>query len=248
MNRATHAVSGRAATRFQIPIQFEGWPGIANGGYLTGLLYRELGGTVEVTLRRPTPVEVPLWLRYEDDQVELGDSGGVLVSATRADASLEPPAPVDFDRAVAARAHYQGFAGIPFPTCFVCGTERSPAEALRIFAGPVEPGRVAAPWVPAPAFEADARTAAVEYVVAALDCPGAWAIASVSERLYTPMLLGRATIQYVAPVAIGLPHVVVGEFKGEAGKKRFSSTAVFDANGRLCAVAESIWFPAPQRS
>jgi len=238
-----------ATGQLRIPTMYEGWPGIANGGYLVGLFARALGGTVEVTLRRPTPVAEPLWLHAGEESAELRDDQGLVIEASRsADAPSAPPA-ASFDQAVAVRERYRGFEGIPFPTCFVCGPDRTPDDALRIFPGALRPGRVAAPWVPSPAIEGAGRAhAAIEHVVAALDCPGAWAIASVSERLSVPMLLGRMTVQQLAPVVVGLPHVVVGEARGESGRKRYSATAVYDLHGALCAVAHSIWFPTTPQS
>ena len=42
----------------------------------------------------------------------------------------------------------------PFPTCFGCGPERDPADALCLFCGPVGDGRFAVPWTP-PAWTGD---------------------------------------------------------------------------------------------
>jgi hypothetical protein len=239
-SQITDAPTRRA---IQIDARFEGWPGLANGGHLAGLLYRELGGPLEVTLRRPTPVAAPLSLSASATNAELSDEAGPLVTALRIDNEIELPEPVGFDRALDVRTSYRGFSHRLCPTCFVCGTHRSPVDALRIFAGELEPGRVAAAWIPGPAFGDDSGRVGVEHAVAALDCPGAWAIASARGGLPTPMLLGRLSVRCEAPVRVGLPHVVVGAATGEAGRKRFAATAVYDAGGRLCAAARSIWFP-----
>lgn len=239
-----------AARQIKIPARFQSWPGIVNGGYLAGLLYRRLGGTVEVTMRRPTPLDAPLHLSARDGSAELTDGDGCLVSAVAVDAELEPPGPVSYEEALLARDRYYGFGDSRLSSCFVCGCRRRSGQGLRIFSGPLAPGRVAAPWIPAPVFRGGGSAVATEYVVAALDCPGGWAIASVSERLYVPMVLGRATIRTLEPVRTGRPHVVVGRATGEDGRKRFCTTAIYEADGRLCAVAEAIWFPmtTPPRS
>jgi acyl-coenzyme A thioesterase PaaI-like protein len=239
------------ATRNRVPAirtpivmkrRFEGFAGIANGGYIAGLLHRALGGPIEVTLRRPTPVEAPLWLeRRSDDGVELSDEHGMLASGVRFDAAIDPPDPVDFDRAVAARESYRGISDMPVEGCFVCGVGRSPADALRLMSGELEPGRVAAAWVPGPALGDERGVVHEAYAIAALDCPGGWAIASMDARFRAPMLLGRIALRYVRPVRVGLPHVVVGLATGHQRRKRFASTAIYDADRRLCAVARSTW-------
>jgi hypothetical protein len=224
--------------------RFEGFPGIANGGYLAGLFHRELGGSVEVTLRRPTPVDVPLWLeRPSARAAELSDASGPLATALRAEPAIEVPPPVGFDSAIGAGETYRGRSEMPIASCFVCGVARSPADGLRLHSGELAPGRIAAAWVPGPAFGDLHGDVLVEYAVAALDCPGAWAIASVGARFREPMVLGRLWVRCLAPVRVGLPHVVVGSATGEEGRKRFATTAIYGPGGHVCASARSIWFP-----
>jgi hypothetical protein len=236
-----------SSAEIRIERRFEGFAGVANGGYLAGLLYRELGGAVEVTLRRPTPVGEPLDLRrVRPHAAELWHDGALLASATRAGTLAEAMPPVGFDRAVGARETYRGRAEMPVTTCFVCGIERSPADALRLFSGEIEPGLVAAAWVPGPAFGDAHGEVSIEYTVAALDCPGGWAIVSAA-RFREPMVLGRVSVHCLEPVRVGLPYVVTGLATGEAGPKRFATTAIHDAHGRLHAVARSVWFPQPRK-
>jgi hypothetical protein len=172
-----------------------------------------------------------------------------LVTAIAARLAIEPPSPVSFDQAREVAAARRP-TSLPSAGCFVCGLEREPGDALRIVAGDLEPGRTAAPWVPGPAFagpeDAGGGEVALEVVVAALDCPGGWAIAA-RERRREPLVLGRISIATAAgwPVRIGLPHVVVGSAAGAAGRKRFADTAIYDLDGRLCIAARSVWFPMP---
>ena len=134
---------------------------------------------------------------------------------------------------------------MPVETCFVCGVKRSPADALRLFAGELAPGRVAATWIPGPAFGDDPGQVHTEHVIAALDCPGGWAVVSAEPRSRVPMVLGRVWVRSLAPVRVGLPYVVVGAATGQEQRKHFASTAVCDAQGGLRAVARSVWFPRP---
>ena len=90
------------------------------------------------------------------------------ISAEPVPTDAEPPPPVTFAEAEAAGASYEGLVSHPFPTCFACGTDRSPDDALCLRTGPL-PGSAtrAAAWTPA--------ESTAEVVWAALDCPGAWA-------------------------------------------------------------------------
>ena len=72
---------------------------------------------------------------------------------------------------------------------------------------------------------------------AALDCIGGWA-ADVGER---PMVLGTMTARLDSLPAVGEEHVVVGQARGEYGRKRISASSLYDACGRLVGTAEHVW-------
>src|SRR5262245_45936016 len=141
-----------------IGARFNGPPGSANGGYACGLVASLLGGgTVEVRLRRPPPLDRPL--RWDGSALRDGEDvvvEGAPVPAADAGPPDEVPPPVDLDDARAAAAAYPGLISHPYPTCFGCGPERAPGDGLRISPGPV-PGRhvVAAAWVPHPSVAVD---------------------------------------------------------------------------------------------
>ena len=72
---------------------------------------------------------------------------------------------------------------------------------------------------------------------AALDCIGGWA-GDLTERL---MVLGRMTARVDDLPVIGEPHVVVGEGRGQDGRKTFTASTLYDADGRVVATAEHTW-------
>jgi hypothetical protein len=152
--------------------------------------------------------------------------------------TVPAPAPVDPAAAQAASARYPGQSVHPFPTCFVCGPERG-ADGLRIFPGPVDGlDVVAAPWTPA-ADLADATGAVrAEFVWSALDCAGAWSLEISLERL---IVLGRLRARIDHRVPAGEPLVVIGWPLGVDGRKLYAGTALYDAAGRLLAVAQATW-------
>jgi len=216
-----------------------------NGGYTAGLLAAALDGhgaeaaanpgtkpAIEVSLRVPPPLDVPLQVSVDDEVIRLLQAQTVVAEASAVGAIDELIEPVSFAEAGQVSAGFPGHRFHPFPTCFVCGTERP--DGLRIFPGPVEPvegaTRVAAPWlVPA---EVD-----VPIVWAALDCTGGWA-GDLTERL---MVLGRMTATVDSLPRPGEECVVMGLDHGGEGRRTFTSTTIYGADGRVVGRARHIW-------
>ena len=55
------------------------------------------------------------------------------------------------------------------------------------------------------------------------------------------MVLGTMTARLYSLPAVGTEHVVVGEPRGESGRKRMSAASLYDATGRLVGAAEHVW-------
>lgn len=223
-----------------VPPRFCGPSGAANGGYFAGLLAARLGGEVEVTFRRPVPLEraVVVQARGSDALVVL-DGETELAEAARTSVDLRPPPPVSLAEAEIATRRFPRFVAHPIPRCFVCGPERAVGDGLRIFPGPVE-GRdvVAAPWTPDASLGDRDGATPPEFLWAALDCAGAFAVNEPPRGL---ALLGRLAARVDGAVGVGSPCVVVGWSLGSEGRKLHAGTAVFSACGDLCAVARATW-------
>ena len=214
--------------------RFNGPAGSGNGGYTCGLVAEHLGGTdVEVTLRRPPPLERELTVTVNGERLDLLDGDELVARARRAVAEIELPRPASAEEAAAGSVRFTGFREHHFPTCFVCGPLREPGDGLRIFAGPV-PGRddgvVAAPWRPD-----EVRR---ELVWAALDCPGAFAV-GWAQRGET--VLGRMTARVDGLPRPGEHCVVMAWPRGEDGRKLFAGTALVGEDGRVLGCAEQTW-------
>ena len=214
--------------------RFNGPAGSANGGYTCGLVAELLGGTAEVTLRRPPPLGRPLAVERDGERIVVRDGDAVVAEAVQAQVDLTVPEPPTYEEATEASSRYPGFEEHAFPTCFVCGPERAAGDGLRIFAGPVSDGLVASPWTP---NEVDR-----EIVWAALDCPGAIAV-GFPDRGET--LLGRFAVRIDELPDVGERCVVVGWPLGEEGRKLYAGTALFGDRGRPLARARATWI-APQ--
>jgi hypothetical protein len=222
-----------------IASRFCGPPTSANGGYFAGLVATLSPKTVSVRLRKPPPLETEFAVTQLSDgalQVHLGEE--LVGDAVPATLSLEPPSPPEYLGALEASRHYAGFRSHRFPTCFVCGTQRARGDGLRIFAGPVA-GRpiVAAPWVPDASLDAGDGKVRAQFMSAALDCPGYYAVAPDD----CMMLLAQFTAHVDRRVPVGESCTVVGWQISSQGRKREAGTAIYDGRGQLCGRARALW-------
>jgi len=235
-----------------IPARFNGPARSANGGFTAGSVAERLpdgggqpGRPVQVTLRRPPPLETEMAVVHRDGTTALVYRDDTVAEATAVDLDLPPVEEVCADVAADAMLRYPGLARHPFPTCFACGPARAEGDGLRIFPGPVggDRGFVASLWVPraADAESSDlvdaVQRCGIATTWAALDCVGGW-----SEDLEgRPCVLGRMTARVDALPVVGEPHVVVGRHLGAEGRKSFTASTLYDADGRVVGTARHTW-------
>jgi hypothetical protein len=218
--------------------RFNGPAGSANGGYTCGLVAQALGeGDAEATLRRPPPLGRPLRVERADGRLDVLDGNERVAEAVPTELTLDVPHAPSFAEAEQAAAAYPGFERHAFPTCFVCGPDREPGDGLRIFAGPVRDGLVASPWIPDESLAVEGEVAP-EFVWAALDCPGAFAV-GFSARGET--VLGRFAAHVDSVPAVGEQCVVAGWPLGEEGRKLYAGTALYGEDGRVLGRARATW-------
>ncbi len=221
--------------------RFNGPPDSGHGGYVCGVVAGLVGGPAEVTLRRPPPLGRPLEIqRLEGGRVALRDGETVVADGAPASVDIDVPEPVGFPDAEAASKSYLGFVQHAFPTCFGCGPQRAEGDGLRIFPGRIEGHDiVAAPWTPDASLAGEDGAVRPEFVWAALDCGGGWAL--LTEATEQPIVLGRLAARLIAPVQPGERCVLTGWPLGEDGRKLYSGTALFSQNGELRALARATW-------
>jgi hypothetical protein len=249
-----------------VPSRFCGPPSSGNGGWSAGAISAYAGEecpedhaqpwpAVTVSLLAPPPLEVSMTVSRTDDGGVLATYDGKPVLAARCNHDeVRIVDPVPPDEARAASATYAGLSSHPFPTCFACGTGRESGDGLRIFPGRVsdaasEDGasagpRVAATWTPDPSVAEDYHAyadgtprAALPVAWAALDCVGGWA-GDLEERL---MVLARMTARLDSLPVIGEEHVLVGMGRGHEGRKTWTTSTMYDADGRVVGSAEHLW-------
>lgn len=236
--------------------RYLGPPNMGHGGYVAGVLIDRFGGAqngpVQVTLKRPVPLDTPL-------EIVAGE-GGVGIDLRRGEETIaeaipagdhslitslaipQPP-PLEDARAAAPRSPslYDNGRGV-HPTCFGCGNRRADDEGLQVFAGPVDTGetqQVAGVWRPG-----SGERTTDGWILAALDCPGAFAFIAAGTRAG---LLGRIVFQRLdsTPLDPSADYIVTGWQIGTDGRKMFAGTALFDDEGRCLGAAKATWFGFP---
>jgi hypothetical protein len=237
-----------------IPARFCGPTSSGNGGYTAGLLAERFTQhphrvedcpVVEVTLRKPPPLDTSMTVEHDEDGTSRLLDGEALVAVARCtDEELETVAEVTPEVAADAMSRYRGLRSHPFPRCYACGPEREEGDGLRIFPGDVGDGRVASVWRPheSLAESSDLLDPGVAVVSlgtawAALDCVGGWS----TDLEGRPMVLGQIAAWVDALPVVGEPHVVVGRELSTEGRKTFTASTIYDADGRIVARARHTW-------
>jgi len=239
-------------TSLTVPARFCGPPGMGNGGYVSGRLAGCLDGpvpgtAVEVTLRRPTPLDRRLDIVRQGTKAILLEGDSVLAEASPATMDEWHPDRATFNEAAgAATLPVIPHARHPLPHCFVCGPERKAGDGLCI-----HPGRLggptsavlAAPWIPdAGLGDRDGRVLP-EFIWAALDCPGGFAV--VADDQAESVLLGRLAVRIVDRPAVGETCSITARRLGRDGRKLRAGSALYGATGDLLAVAMATWISVP---
>jgi hypothetical protein len=202
----------------------------ANGGYACGRLAAFVDADeVEVTLRLPPPLERPLDVERNGDGVRLLDGDTLVAEAQPARVEIESPAPVSVDEAEAARERHVRDWSPDFRECYVCGVRE---DGLEIRVGLVA-GRE-----PLHASPIALRESGAEFVWAAIDCPGAYAVGAEGRG---DIVLGRMTARVLRVPEVGEQCVVTSWPLGEDGRKLFAGTALFAEDGEPLALARQTW-------
>jgi hypothetical protein len=217
--------------------RFNGPPSSGHGGYSAGCAGVLVNApAVEVTLRRPPPLETPLAVARRDGAVALLDGVDVVAEARPTALHVDAPPPVSLEQAADASERFSWQHDHPFPTCFGCGPERDPSDALCLFTGPVGDGRFAVPWTPAE-WTGDGAVEPL-FAWAALDCPSS---APVHGTISAPVVLGRFTVALESPIQVGASHVIQAWMESSEGRKRNTAVAIFTGDGERRAVGRAVW-------
>jgi hypothetical protein len=219
--------------------QFNGPPGSGHGGYVAGALAELTGGSAEVTLRSPPPLDTPMTVERQGGALLVRHGETLIAEARLMPLVLDEPGCPDPASVAAAEARFGEFKKDDFLQCFACGSGRAEGDGLRLLTGPVAKSDiVAARWTPHARFAgADGRIPA-RIVWSALDCPGVWSIIRDSGVI---MHLGRLTAEVDKDLMPGTPCTVIGWPLGTERRKAFAGTAIYDDRGKVRGRATAIW-------
>lgn len=220
--------------------RFRGPDESGNGGYVCGLLGQHLKQPAEVILRAPPPLEQDLFLEGKNfEQCVLSRPGQIIAEGRSTALDLAVPESISFSRAQEASAEYAGFHQHPYPHCFVCGPGRPGGDGLRIFPGPLASVRgVAAPWIPDDSLAGMGGAVAEEFLWAALDCPGAWALYREGANA---LILGTLIAEITGSLRPGDHAVVMAWPLEQQGRRRWVGTALFSEAGECVGRAKAAW-------
>ncbi|MGW1956881.1 hypothetical protein ACWCPI_29715 [Streptomyces sp. NPDC001920] len=232
-----------------VPELYAGYPRVAFGGYVAGLLAQRVGApTVRVDFRGPVPLDVPVRIAATaNGGAELGEAERPLTAARPAELRLDPPAAPSWEEAYAAAERFRAAPPSGVADCFGCGL-RAADRGLRVHGTPV-PDRalVASAWVPSRVFAGQDGLLPTPLVWGALDCPGHWAgrfLGAQQPGAVTASLTGTI----LRPVVAGERYVSYAWLLSESGRKHTMGVALATADGEVCALSEALWIdprPAP---
>jgi hypothetical protein len=233
--------------QIRIGRRFCGPPRSGNGGYVAGRLARFVDApAVGVRLRASPALETSLGVRKTSEGAMLVDGENVIAEARAVELDLSPPSPPSFEKAEKAAHSFRGFHEHVFPGCFVCGPDRGEGDGLRIFPGAEgEKGLFAAPWIPDVSLVGEGSVGRVgdpvsgEFIWAALDCPGAFSFPQPEGKV---VLLGEMKVGLFGNVAIGERCVVTSWEIETKGRKHFTGSALYGADGDCRGLAHGLWF------
>ncbi|MTE14529.1 PaaI family thioesterase [Nocardia aurantiaca] len=237
------------AQALTIPAHIHGYPQVAFGGYLAGLLAANTGAdTVRVDFRRVVPVGTPILLsRPEPGHAALtAVDDALLVQASPAALTLDPiPAPPWSDAVNAVEAALSS-PHRAVTDCYGCGVACDPGRGLRLFPWRV-PGTeiMAAAWTPDPGLADDNGELPPEVVWSALDCPGGLA-AFIFSRMGQGAFTAAMTATQLAPITAGSDYISHAWAMHHDGRKHTVGVALSTSDGDLCALSEALWIEPRQ--
>jgi hypothetical protein len=225
-----------------IPAFFNGPPTSANGGYTCGRVAQLVGADVaEVSLRSPPPLDTPLEVSRDGDQVTVVDGDTLVADGKPGELLLDVPDAVPADEVAGAqeRGRERWSAGHPFPTCLVCGPGRE--DGLRIFpaALPDRDGLFGATWTPDESLDDGDGVVRPELVWAALDCPTSAPVGNWNAG--PAIVLASLTARLGCPVQVGEPHTILSWRLGQDGRKKWGAAALYDSSGMFTCASRALW-------
>ncbi|RDI55748.1 hypothetical protein [Nocardia mexicana] len=226
-----------------LPEHVHGYPDVAFGGYVAGMLaQRTESPVVRVDFRSIVPVATEVGFGATDTGWALTAADGrLLVEAAPADLTIETPTPPSWAEAKLASDAAVSTGGRPITDCYGCGAACAPGRGLRLFPWQM-PDRelIAAAWQPDPGLADENGVLPPEVVWSALDCPGGIAGIQLSGMRYGAFTAALTATQW-QPVRAEHEYISYAWPIRADGRKHTVGVALSTLGGDLCAYAEALW-------
>ncbi|MEU2034364.1 PaaI family thioesterase [Nocardia amamiensis] len=227
---------------FTVPGHVRGYPGVAFGGYVAGLLASASSAAeLRVDFRHAVTVDTPITLSADGSGgATLTDQdGAVLAEASASVVTISPPPAPTWVEVQAATATAQVLRKMSH--CYGCGAACPPGRGLRLspWAVPAHDMVVCA-WTPDPSLGGPDGLLATENVWAALDCPGGWSAMALRD-MRPGAVTAALTATQLEPVRAGDSYISYGWPIARDGRKYTVGVALARTDGTLCALAEALW-------
>ncbi|MFI9508454.1 PaaI family thioesterase [Nocardia sp. NPDC052566] len=231
-------------SEISIPDYVHGFPDVAFGGYVAGLLAKRSGAPrVRVDFRAKVPVGEPIVLASPRSGAHTltGADGTLLAEASPAVLRIDPPPVPSW-----ADAHDAAAAQLPSGSrrvtdCYGCGTACAPGRGLLLHpCAAADRELTVAAWSPHPALAGADGQLPPEVVWAALDCPGGWA-AITWQGMRPGSVTAALTATQLRPVLAGAQYISYAWPIHREGRKFTVGVGLATASGELCALAEALW-------
>lgn len=228
-------------TTLTIPVDRNGPRSSGNGGWTAGALAMHLpdSSAVTVMLRQPPPLGVAMPVVTTDGQAVLQHhvTGKTVATAQPAASDWQQPAipAISPARATELAPTYAGSENHPFPTCYVCGLDRTDPIAMRLTPAATETLAPSGHPITACTWQVP-DDVDIPTLWAALDCPGGWSV----DLAGRPMVLGTMTATVNIQPAGGATAVIMGACLSQDNTKARTQTSLW-VDGELCGEATAIW-------
>jgi hypothetical protein len=228
-----------------VPDHIWGFPGVAHGGYVAGLVAERAGtDRLRMDFRKPVPVGTPIRPLRTDQGWELLGEAGVLATARVGESPLALPEPPSWAEATAGTEQRWATerAGNRGPDCYVCSVDRPVGKGMQVALGLMaDRPLVAAAWVPDRGLAGPDGRLPNELIFAVADCPGGWACRGFAGAPLTATVTAYLDTEIRRPVLAAERYVVFGWSISAEGRKYLTGSAITTPEGEVCALAEALW-------
>ena len=236
---------------FTVPKQFCGPPSSGNGGYFCGSVASFFDIPIEVRLKAPPPLDTTMHIQRGADLSAVYAGERLIAQVRPLTESIEPVPMLDLE--AASQCSAEGLRGSlinhPFPTCFVCGPQRSEGDGMRVFTGPQEDTSLyGAKWHAHPAWSSNGTSIDPRYIWSALDCPSSGPAFATSVQADSDIayVLGTLSVEIKGQVQVGEDYSIVCATDEDHERLYRTRVSLYGKDKSLLAAGYAVWIQVPR--